>query len=132
MAVIFAIFDLTTIYYAFFTTALLFGSLALYGHITKKDMTKFGTIFSVALIVGIVVSIINLFLRSSMVNIVLDWVILLIFCGLTIYDMNKLKQMQSTMEYEDEKLYVYFAMELYLDFINIFLRLLSIIARRRD
>ena len=57
---------------------------------------------------------------------------LFIFCGLTVYDMNKIKEMQNMGFCEDEKLYVYGAMELYLDFINIFLRILSLFAKRRD
>lgn len=125
---IFAVFEISTIGYAFLTTALLFGGLSAYGYITKKDMSKIGSILIVALLVGLVMSIINLFLGNTILEIVLDWVILAIFCGLTIYDMNKIKLLQGTMD--EEKLYVYGAMELYLDFINIFLRILSILGRR--
>ena len=67
-----------------------------------------------------------------MLDIILDWVILFIFVGLTIYDTNKIKQMQEMGFCDDEKLYVYGAMELYLDFINIFLRILSLFGKRRD
>ena len=132
LSVIFAVFDMSTIFYAFFATSLLFGGLALYGYVTKKDMTKFGSILMVTLIVGLVVSIINLFIGNTLVDIFLDWVMLFVFCGLTIYDMNKIKNMSQEIEYGSEKLYVYGAMELYLDFINIFIRLLSIMGRRRD
>lgn len=132
LSVIFAVFDMSTIFYAFFATSLLFGGLALYGYATKKDMTKFGSILMVTLIVGLVVSIINLFIGNTLVDIFLDWVMLFVFCGLTIYDMNKIKNMSQEIEYGSEKLYVYGAMELYLDFINIFIRLLSIMGRRRD
>lgn len=132
LSVIFAVFEINSIFYAFFATSLLFGGLALYGYITKKDMTKFGSILMATLIVGLVVSIINLFIGNSLIDIVLDWVMLFVFCGLTIYDMNKIKNMSQEIEYESEKLYVYGAMELYLDFINIFIRLLSIMGRRRD
>ncbi len=133
MSVIFAAFEMNTIFYAFFTTALLFGGLALYGYETKADMTKIGTILKVGLIVGLIVSIINLFIGNTIIDIALDWIMLLIFCGLTIYDMNKISYMQEYVEYDTEKLYIYGAMELYLDFINIFIRLLSIMGRsRRD
>ena len=132
LSVIFAVFDMSTIFYAFFATSLLFGGLALYGYVTKKDMSKFGSILMVTLIVGLVVSIINLFIGNSIVDIALDWVMLFVFCGLTIYDMNKIKNMSEEIEYGSEKLYIYGAMELYLDFINIFIRLLSIIGRRRN
>lgn len=133
MSVIFAAFEMNTIFYAFFTTSLLFGGLALYGYETKADMTKIGTILKVGLIVGLIVSIINLFLGNTLLDIALDWIMLLIFCGLTIYDMNKISYMQDSVEYDTEKFYIYGAMELYLDFINIFIRLLSIMGRsRRD
>ena len=132
LSVIFAVYDMGTIFYAFFATSILFGGLSLYGYYTKKDMTKAGTILTVALIVGLIVSIINLFIGNTLLDIVLDWVMLLVFSGLTIYDMNKIKNMQEIIEYDSEKLYIYGAMELYLDFINIFIRILSIFARRRD
>lgn len=129
MGTIFAVYDMETIGFAFLTTALLFGGLALYGYTTKRDITRLGTIFSVALIVGLIVSIINLFIGSSMISIALDWIMLLVFCGLTVYDLNKIKYMQNYVDCDSEKLYVYCAMELYLDFINIFIRLLSIMGR---
>lgn len=129
MGTIFAVYDMETIGFAFLTTALLFGGLALYGYTTKRDITKLSTIFSVALIVGLIVSVINLFIGSSMISIALDWIMLLVFCGLTAYDMNRIKYMQNYVDCDSEKLYVYCAMELYLDFINIFIRLLSIMGR---
>ena len=62
----------------------------------------------------------------------MDWAILAIFFGLTVYDMNKIKRMGEEGFCESEKLYVYGAMELYLDFINIFLRVLSLFGKRRN
>ena len=133
LSVIFAVFEMGTIFYAFFATAIFFAGLAFYGYQTKKDMTKAGTIFTVALLVGLIVSIVNLFIGNSLVDIILDWVMLFVFAGLTVYDMNKIKNMQEYNEYDSEKLYIYGAMELYLDFINIFIRILSIFGRsRRD
>ena len=133
LSTIFAVFEMTTIFYAFLTTAVLFGGLALYGYTTKRDITKASTIFTTALIIGLIVSLINLFIGNSMVDIILDWVMLAVFAGLTIYDMNKIKAMEQYVEYDTEKFYIYGAMELYLDFINIFIRLLSIFGRgKRD
>ncbi|MBR1884740.1 MAG: Bax inhibitor-1/YccA family protein [Clostridia bacterium] len=132
MGVIFALFDIGTIGLAFLSASGLFAGLAMYGYITKKDMTKLGTICSVALIVGLIVSVINLFLGFAMIDIALDWIILAIFAGITIYDIYRMKSNFEFSNIESEKLYVYFAMQLYLDFINIFLRILSIFARRRD
>lgn len=132
MSVIFAAFDISTIGFAFLITALLFAGLCAYGHFTKKDMSKIGSILTVALVIGLIVSIINIFIGSTIVDIVLDWVILLIFCGLTVYDINKIKKMEQYLDVDPEKMYVYFAMDLYLDFINIFIRLISILGRRKD
>ncbi len=132
MGVIFAVFDMATISIAFGITALMFGILALYGYKTKKDISKLSVIFTVGLILGIVVSIINLIIGNTVVDIVLDWFMLILFCGITAYDMNKIKNTPDYFAENTEKLYVYYAMDLYLDFINIFLRVLSILGRRRD
>lgn len=132
MSVIFAVFEIETIFYAFLATALLFGGLALYGKTTQKDMTKLGTICTVGLIVGLVISLINLFVGNTMVDIVLDWIILLIFCGLTAYDMNKITKMENYPGIDVNKFYIYGAMELYLDFINMFIRILSIMGKRNN
>ena len=108
---IFAVFDISSISSAFLISALLFGALALYGYTTDKDMTKFGNILIVGLVVGLIASVINLFIGNTIVDIVLDWVILLIFCGLTAYDIQKMRVMQLADEAGREKLYVYFAMQ---------------------
>lgn len=131
-SVLLAVYDITSIAYAFIASAAIFGALAYIGKNTDKDLTKLGTILSVTLIVGIVLSLVNLFVGNTMLDIILNWVILFIFMGFTIYDMNKLTHL-SEMGYDSQdKLYIYGAMELYLDFINIFLRILQIIARNRD
>ena len=131
--ILFSYFELSSIVYAFVGSAAIFGIMALIGKNTKADLTSFGTILTVTLLVGCVVSIINLFVGSSLVDIALDWIILLVFMGFTMYDMNKLTHLHEEGVMDEEKLYVYGAMELYLDFINIFLRILSIFGNvRRD
>lgn len=134
LSVIFIVYQIGLIAKAFLITALMFGILAYYGHTTEKDLSGLGTILSVALIAGIIATIVNLFLKSDMFSIALDWIMLFIFCGLTMYDMNKMKAMSYSLEggADATKLYVYCAMQLYLDFINIFLRILSIMGRRRN
>ena len=116
----------------FLATAALFGVLAYLGYKTDQDISNWGTILMVALLVGLVLTVINLFMHNTMLDIILDWVILFTFFGLTIYDMNKIKQMQEMRFCEDDKLYVYGAMELYLDFINVFLRILSLLGKRKN
>ncbi len=129
---IFACYDLGTISYAFFATAALFGGLAFLGYKTERDISSIGNILFVGLLVGLVLSIFNLIIGSSMLSIVLDWLIIAIFCGYTAYDMNKLKELSYSGEFPEDKIAVYSAMELYLDFINLFIRILSIMGRSRD
>ena len=132
LSTIFRVYSLGTIGKSFVMTAALFGVLAYMGHSTDKDLTKMGPILLTALLIGFIATIINLLLGSTMFSIILDWVMLFIFAGLTIYDMNKMKMMSQTIQNDSaslEKMYIYCAMELYLDFINIFLRILRILGR---
>lgn len=131
-SVIFAAFDLTTIAYALFATAAFFGILAYIGYKTDKDLSKFGTVLMAALIVALILTLVNLFIGSDGLDIILDWVILGVFAGLTAYDMNKVKMMSETYGYDQEKVAIYGAMQLYLDFINMFLRILEIFGDRRN
>lgn len=129
---IFAAFDLTTIAYALFATAAFFGILAYIGYKTDKDLSKFGTVLMAALIVALILTVINLFIESNGLDIILDWVVLGIFAGLTAYDMNTVKAMSENYGYDQEKVAIYGAMQLYLDFINMFLRILEIFGNRRN
>ena len=125
---IFAIYDLTSIV----VTSALFGILAFIGYKTNKDLSNWSTILFTTLFVGIIASIINLFVGNTMVDIALTWIMLILFFGITVYDMNKLKMLSQDPNLNQDKLYVYGAMELYLDFINIFLKLLRLFGRSRD
>lgn len=129
LSTIYVIYDLSSIMLVFFGTAIFFGVLALIGYKTDKDLTKIGTIATVALIIALIVSVINIFIGATIIDIVLDWAIVAIFAGLTMYDMQRIKHYKSQMA---EKGYIYGAMDLYLDFINMFLRLLSIFGKSRD
>ena len=133
LAVIFAVFELSSIIYLFAISALIFAVLALIGYKTNKDLSKWGPYLSVFLIAGLVLTIINLFiLKSGTLDLILDWVILAIFLGVTIYDINKVKLLQSVDGIDKEKIHIYCATQLYLDFVNIFLRILSIFGKRKD
>lgn len=132
LAVIFVAFELSSVVLLFGASALLFGGMAFYGYKTNKDLSNWKTLLFGILIVGLILSLINLFLGNSMLDVILDWVILIVFFGITAYDMNKIKQLQYCEELDQGKLHIYAAMELYLDFINIFLRILSIFGKRRD
>lgn len=129
---IFAVYSLNSIVLVFVATAAIYGVLAFIGYTTKSDLTNWRTILLTLLIVGIVASLINLFLHNEMIDILITWGILALFCAFTIYDMNKLKTLAQDPEINQEKVYIYCALQLYLDFINIFLRLLRLFASRRD
>ena len=132
LSTIFVVFELQSIVLLFIASSILFGSLALYGYKTSKDLSNWRTLLFATLLVSLIVSIINLFIGNSLLDIILDWIILLVFFGITVYDMNKIKQLSLFPNLDKNKLHIYGAMELYLDFINIFLRILSRFARRRD
>ena len=133
LSVIFVVFELSSIITLFLASAVIFGILSLIGYKTNKDLSSWQTYLSIFLIVGLVLSIVNLFIfKSSTLDLILDWVILLIFFGVTIYDINKIKALQMEANIDQEKVHIYCAMQLYLDFINIFLRILSIFGKRRN
>lgn len=132
LSTIFVVFELQSIVLLFVASSVLFGGLALYGYKTSKDLSNWRSLLFGTLIVGLIVSLINLFMKNTMLDIILDWVILLVFFGITAYDMNKIKQLSLDPNLDKSKLHIYGAMELYLDFINIFLRILSIFGKRRD
>lgn len=129
---IFYIFELKSIVMLFIGTAVLFAGLSIYGYLTKADLSRWGTLFTGVLIVGLILSLINLFLGNTMLDIILDWVILLTFFGITIYDMNKIKMLAENENIDENRIHIYCAMQLYLDFINIFLRILSLFGKKKD
>ena len=133
LSTIFAIFELNSIIYLFIISSLIFAVLGFIGYKTNKDLSKFGTYLMVFLIAGLILSIINLFfVKSTGFDLLLDWVILLVFFGVTVYDINKIKELQVDSSLNSDKIHIYCAMQLYLDFINIFIRILSIFGKRRD
>ena len=132
LSVIFAVFELYSIIFLFVVSALIYGVLGLIGYKTNKDLSSWRTYLSVFLIAGIVLNIINLFMQNSTFELFLDWAILILFFGITIYDINKIKLLEQDPSLVSEKLHIYCAMQLYLDFINIFLRILSIFGKRRN
>ena len=132
LSTIFYVFELSSIVFIFFAAAAIFGICALYGKITNKDLSKIGTILLVTLLIGVIISIINLFIGNSMINIIIDWLILIAFFGITAWDMQKVRQFAESGQMSDDKVTIYCAMQLYLDFINIFLRLLQIFGSRKD
>ena len=132
LSVIFIVFELSSVVWLFIASAVLFGGMAFFGYKTNKDLSNWRTLLFGVLIIGLILSLINIFFGNSMLDIIIDWVILLVFFGITAYDMNQLKQLQYDEGLDKNKLYIYGAMQLYLDFVNIFLRVLALFGKRRD
>ena len=134
IASIFVIYTMSSIASVFFITAGTFGSMALIGYTTKTDLTKFGSILYMALIGIIIAFVVNFFMGSAMMSYIISILGVLIFTGLTAYDVQKLKRIGQGIEYESEttnKLVIMGALTLYLDFINLFLFLLRLFGNRR-
>lgn len=133
LSVVFVVYELSSIVSVFIISALVFGILGFIGYKTNRDLNSWGTYIIVFLIAGIVLSLLNLIVfRSSVLDIAIDWLILILFCGATIYDINKIKVLQESVDINQDKIHIYCAMQLYLDFINIFLRILSLFGKSKD
>ena len=118
----------------FVITSAMFGSMAILGYTTKTDLSKFGSIMFMGLIGIIIASVVNMFMRSPMMDYIISFIGVLVFTGLTAYDVQKLKRIGSGVTAETEnarKLTIMGALTLYLDFINLFLFLLRFFGNRR-
>lgn len=130
---IFAIYKLGSIAQVFFISAATFGTASLYGYITKADLTKFGSFLMMGALGLCVASIVNIFLQSSVFAFVISFIAVLIFTGLTAYDTQQIKSYyDSSYGDEREKAGVIGALNLYLDFINIFISLLQLIGDKKE
>lgn len=127
---VFVAFDITSIMYAFLISSLLFGIFALIGAFTKIDLSKLSTILLMLLVGIILCTLVNMFIGSESFNFALCIIGLVVFMLYVAYDMQKIKQLAEI--YDGDKLAIIGALELYLDFINIFLRLLELFGRNRD
>ena len=130
---IFLVYTGASITRVFFITSITFGSMSLYGYTTKRDLTKLGSFLMMGLIGIIIASIVNMFMRSSMMDFVISILGVLIFVGLTAYDTQKIKNMYASTDTGElmGKKAVMGALTLYLDFINLFIMLLRLFGERR-
>lgn len=129
---IFMVYAMTSIAKVFFITAGTFGVMALYGSVTKTDLSRFGNLFLMALLGLIIATLANLFIKSSGLDLILSYVGVVLFVGLTAWDSQQIKRalsMQAGMDESAQKVALLGALELYLDFINLFLYLLRIFGR---
>ena len=127
-----------TVLACFLSAAAMFGLMAFMGYTTKQDLTKFGRILFMGLIGIIVASLINLFMGNSTLDYIISFIGVMIFTGLTAYDVQKLKNIGAGIQYADvpasdvKKVSILGALYLYLDFINLFLFLLRLFGGRRN
>lgn len=134
LAPIFIVYRLGTIVYTFFIAAGTFGAMSVYGYFTKTDLTKIGSFLFMALIGLIIASVVNIFVASSTFDWIISIVGVLIFVGLTAWDTQTVKRMaQLNLDPSmADKLATMGALNLYLDFINLFLYLLRFFGSQRD
>ena len=133
LSVIFLAYSLASIATVFFITAGTFAAMAFIGYTTKTDLSSMGKIVLMALIGLIIATIVNVFMKSAMFDLILSYVGVLIFVGLTAYDSQKIKQMLLQAPDASEaaqKVALLGALSLYLDFVNLFLYLLRIFGKR--
>lgn len=133
LSVILLVYTASSIAQTFFITAGVFAAMSVYGYFTGNDLSRFGSIMFMALIGLIVCSVVNIFLKSSTMDWIISFAGVLIFIGLTAWDTQKIKQMTA---YADAslagKIATIGALNLYLDFVNLFLYLLRFFGDSRD
>lgn len=133
LSTIFSIYTSSSIASTFFISSLTFGVMALTGYTTKTDLTKWGSLLFMGVIGIVIASIINMFLGSSLMHYLISIVGVLVFTGLTAYDVQKIKNIGSQIDEGSQtaqKLMIMGALTLYLDFINLFLMMLRLFGNR--
>jgi FtsH-binding integral membrane protein len=132
MSTIFLVYTETSIAQTFFATAAAFAGLSLWGYTTKKDLSGFGTFLIMGVVGLLVASVINMFMQSGVMSMVISFVGVLLFAGLTAYDTQKIKSMYAHVAGTDMmgKTVIMGALNLYLDFVNMFQFLLSFMGSR--
>ena len=132
-SVIFTVFDLGSVFHIFLTSALMFGAMSIYGMFTKSDLTSAGRYLMMALIGLIIASLVNLLLNIKGLYFFINIIGVGIFIGLTAYDTQRLMRIGVKNDGSEkfQKMAVIGALELYLDFINIFIKMLALFGKRK-
>ena len=129
-ATIFAIYTMGSIVSAFMGAGVLFGTMSAYGYFTKRDLTSIGQFMIIGLIAIIIASIINIFIGSTVFQMVISALAIIIFLGLTAYDTQRIRELVSHDNTGREE--VVGALTLYMDFINLFINLLQLFGIKKD
>lgn len=130
---IFVVYEIGSVFHVFLTSALMFAAMSVYGAFTKSDLTSAGRYLMMALIGILVAGLVNMFLRSSMLGWLTSLLGVGIFIGLTAYDTQRLMRIGVKNDGSEkfQKMAVIGALELYLDFINIFIKMLALFGKRK-
>ncbi len=135
LASIFLVYTMSSIASTFFVAAGTFGVMALYGYVTKSDLTRIGNICLMALIGLIIATLVSMFWQNSMLQMIITYVGVILFVGLTAYDSQKIKRLLTAdgieVTEDTQKIALLGALTLYLDFINLFLYLLRLLGDRK-
>lgn len=135
LSVILLAFSIQTVFLAFASTTALFGAMTIIGYTTKLDLSRLGTYLLMALIGLIIAMVVNIFVNSGPLDMIVSIAGVLIFTGLTAYDTQRIGRMAQEMSMEGDtatKFGIFGALKLYLDFINMFLFILRLFGRRRE
>ncbi|MDR3134637.1 MAG: Bax inhibitor-1/YccA family protein [Deltaproteobacteria bacterium] len=135
ISLLLVIYPQNVIFKAFFTTAIVYGGLAVYGLVTKRSLERWGTFLFMALWGLLASIIINFFTKSVMFDYVISWVGVIVFAGLTAYDHQKLRVIHAGgfgSGEEEQKAIIMGAMELYIDFVALFIYIVRILGAGRD
>ncbi len=131
LSIIFYAYTAASISTTFFICAFVFGAMAVYGMVTKSDLTSVGKLCMFGLFGIIIASAINIFVGGETLDMIICWVGIVVFLGLTAYDTQKIKKLAaSRTDLSPSIISMYGAFELYLDFINLFLKLLRLFGKR--
>ncbi|KQZ49403.1 hypothetical protein ASD54_15855 [Rhizobium sp. Root149] len=134
LASVFLVFTGASIARTFFIAATMFGATSLYGYVTKRDLAKFGSFLIMGLIGVMIASIVNIFLGSSALQFAVSVIGIIVFVGLTAWDTQNIKEQyaENFDQESQQKLAVFGALSLYLNFVNIFQLLLSLTGQREE
>jgi FtsH-binding integral membrane protein len=130
MATIFVVFTMGSIVSAFMGASVLFGTMSFYGYFTKRNLDSVGRFMFVGLIAIIIASVVNIFIGSSVMQMVVSAIAIIVFLGLTAYDTQKIREQVSYSN--DGRAEVLGALTLYMDFINLFIHLLQLFGGRKE
>ena len=136
LSFIFIAYEIGVIWNAFLISALMFSAMAVFGVLTKRDLTSIGSFLFMGLIGVIIASVANIFLRSAMLDFIISYIAVFVFLGLTAYNTQNTKRMlrrahESSQKDAIARISVLGALSLYLNFINLFMRILRIMGRSR-